>query len=266
MPSANTGNKKIKSIRIFKDHATLTFYHGEQLKISKEAFVSSYLYAGKTLSSKELAKLEEITAMSNLLQYGSSLAIKKRYSEKGMLDKLLKKENNYAAAKSVIKKLKDNGLLGDKAFMNDLITWDNQRNFGQNKIVKHLIDKGVPQSLVLSAHFSSSLEKKKARALLDKLDKKYDRYAYVSKKKHVFQALVTQGFSVEVAKEVAEEIKRGNDKKESLILQKDYDKAIAHYSKKYEGYQLKQKVYAYLFNKGYKYEDIKKVLDVEDFD
>ena len=109
MPSANTGNKKIKSIRIFKDHATLTFYHGEQLRISKEAFVSSYLYAGKTLSSKELAKLEEITAMSNLLQYGSSLAVKKRYSEKGMLDKLLKKENNYAAAKSVIKKLKDNG-------------------------------------------------------------------------------------------------------------------------------------------------------------
>ena len=266
MPSANTGNKKIKSIRIFKDHATLTFYHGEQLRISKEAFVSSYLYAGKTLSSKELAKLEEITAMSNLLQYGSSLAVKKRYSEKGMLDKLLKKENNYAAAKSVIKKLKDNGLLDDKAFMDDLITWDNQRNLGQNKIIKHLIDKGVPQSLVLSAHFSSSLEKKKARALLDKLDKKYDRFAYASKKKHVFQALVTQGFSVEVAKEVAEEIKRGNDKKESLILQKDYDKAIARYSKKYEGYQLKQKVYAYLFNKGYKYEDIKKVLDVEDFD
>ena len=267
MPSVNTGNnKKIKSIRIFKDHATLTFYHGEQLKISKEAFVSSYLYAGKSLSSKEITKLEEITAMSNLLQYGSSLAVKKRYSEKGMLDKLLKKENNYTAAKSVIKKLKDNGLLDDKAFMDDLIAWDNQKNLGQNKIIKHLIYKGIPQSLVSNTRFSSSLEKKKAKALLEKLEKKYDRFAYPSKKKHVFQALVAQGFSADVAKEVAEEVKRGNDKKELVILQKDYDKAKARYSKKYEGYQLKQKVYAFLFNKGYKYEDIKKVLDMEDFD
>ena len=265
MPSANTG-KKIKSIRIFKDHATLTFYRGEQLKISKEAFVSSYLYAGKTLSNKEINKLEEITAMSNLLNYGTSLAAKKRYTEKGMLEKLLKKENNYAAAKNVIKKLKDNGLLDDKAFINDLIAWDNERNLGQNKIIKHLIDKGVPQSMIASAHFSSSLEKKKAKALLDKLEKKYDRYAYTSKKKHVYQALISQGFTIEIAKEVADEVKRGNDKKEIAILKKDYEKAVARYQKKYDGYQLKQKVYAYLINRGYKYEEIKKVLDVEDFE
>ena len=66
MPSVNTG-KKIKSIKTFKDHVTLYFGKGEPLRISKEAFVSSYLYVGKSLNSKDIAKLEEITAMRKRL-------------------------------------------------------------------------------------------------------------------------------------------------------------------------------------------------------
>ena len=266
MPSVSSGNKKIKSIRICKEHATLTFYHGEPLKISKEAFLSSYLYAGKSLSKKEIAKLEEITALTNLLNYGMSIALKKRFSEKEMLEKLLKKESNYPACKKVIQKLKDNNLLDDKTFMNDLIAYDNERNYGQNKIIKHLIDKGVPQSLVAKASFPISLERKKAKSLLDKLEKKYDRLAYANKKKHIYQALLSQGFSVDVAKETIESVKKESDKKEAMILQKDYDKCLARYARKYTGYLLKQKVYSYLINRGYKYEDIKKVLDLEDFD
>ena len=54
MPSVNTG-KKIKSIKTFKDHVTLYFGKGEPLRISKEAFVSSYLYVGKSLNNKDIA-------------------------------------------------------------------------------------------------------------------------------------------------------------------------------------------------------------------
>ena len=149
MPSVNTGSRKIKNIKMYKDHVTLSFFKGEPLKISKEAFVSSYLYAGKNLSSKDIANLEEITAMTNLLNYALQIVSKKHLSEKEMLEKLLKKEDNYVAAKKVITRLKENDLLDDKAFMQDLIAWDNERNFGQNKIVKHLKDKGIPVVLCL---------------------------------------------------------------------------------------------------------------------
>ena len=60
MPSANTG-KKIKSIKVYKDHVTLTFVKHDSLKISKEAYLSSYLYVGKSLSNKEIDKLNELT-------------------------------------------------------------------------------------------------------------------------------------------------------------------------------------------------------------
>lgn len=263
MPSVNTGSRKIKGIKLYKDHVTLSFFKGEPLKISKEAFVSSYLYAGKNLSSKEIASLEEITAMSTLLNYALQIVSKKHLSEKEMLEKLMKKEDNYAAAKKVITKLKENDLLDDKAFMQDLIAWDNERNFGQNKIVKHLKDKGIPDALINKVNFPQNVERKKAKALLDKLDRKYAKYAYESKKKHVYQALVAQGYNHDVAREVTNDLKRKNDKVEQSLLTRDYEKIKSRYEKKYEGYQLKQKIYAALVNKGYKYQEIKKVL--EDF-
>ena len=263
MPSVNTGSRKIKNIKMYKDHVTLSFFKGEPLKISKEAFVSSYLYAGKNLTSKDIASLEEITAISTLFNYALQIVSKKHLSEKEMLEKLLKKEDNYAAAKKVIAKLKENDLLDDKAFMQDLIAWDNERNFGQNKIVKHLKDKGIPDALINKVHFPQSLERKKAKALLDKLDKKYSRYAYESKKKHIYQAYLSQGFSHDIAREVVNDLKKQNNKVEQDLLKKDYEKIKNRYEKKYEGYQLKQKIYAALINKGYKYQEIRKVL--EDF-
>ena len=75
MPSENSG-RKIKSIKVYKDHVTLSFFKGEKLQISKEAFVSSYLYEGKNLSKKEIDKLLEITAMTTLLNYALSIVSK----------------------------------------------------------------------------------------------------------------------------------------------------------------------------------------------
>ena len=266
MPSANSGKKRIKSIKIFKDHVTLSFFKDEPLKISKEAFVSSYLYAGKDLSNKEINKLVEITARTTLRNYGLSLVSKKHYSEKEMLNKLLKKEDNYQVAKSVVAKLKENDLIDDNAFMQDLIAWDNERGFGQNKIKKHLKEKGISDSLINKATFPTSNEKKKARLLLEKLEKKYDKYNSSSKRQHVYQALISQGYSVDIAKEISSKTKMTSDKKEINLLHKDYEKAKIRYAKKYDGYQLQQKLYAYLINKGYRYQDIKKVLELEDFE
>lgn len=260
MPSVNTGKKIIKSIKVYKDHVTLTFAKGETLKISKEAFLSSYLYEGKSLSKKEIDKLNEITALSDLLNYALSLISKRHYSIKMMFDKLYKKEPNKSVVNSVINKLKENDLLDDRAFMEDLINWDNERSFGKNKIIKHLKEQGIPEQLVSKAHFSPSNELKKAKGLINKLDKKYSRYAYESKKKHIYQALLSQGYDYEVAKEALSLVKSDKPSLEKEKLTKDYLKIKKRYENKYESYILKQKIYAALLNKGYKSKDIKIVL------
>ena len=260
MPSANTG-KKVKSIKVYKDHVTLSFMKKETLKISKEAYLSSYLYVGKTLSNKEITKLNDLTALSALLNYAMSLISKRHYSEKKMYEKLIKKENNKVAAMSVISKLKENDLLDDNAYLEDLVAWDDERGFGKNKIIKHLKDQGIKDTLISKAHFSHSNELKKAKGLVPKLERKYSRYAFNNKKQHIYQALLAYGFDYDVAKEAIELVKGDSPRLEKEKLLNDYKKALKRLENKYNGYQLKQKIYAALISKGYKGKDIRIVLE-----
>ena len=261
MPSVNTGKKLIKSIKVYKDHVTLSFGYKETLKISKEAYLSSYLYVGKSLTNKEISKLKELTALASLLNYAMSLISKRHYSEWKMYEKLIKKEPNKAAAMQVINKLKENDLLDDKAYMEDLITWDDERGFGKNKTIKHLKDQGIPDNLISKAHFSRSNELKKAKGLVPKLDRKYSRYAFNNKKNHVYQALLAQGFDHEVAREALELVRSDSPRLEKEKLINDYKKVYKRLESKYEGYQLRQKIYSALLAKGYKGKDIKLVLE-----
>ena len=264
MPSASSGKYKIKSIKVYKDHVTLSFLKRAKLQISKEAYLSSYLYEGKIISNKDIEKLEEITASSKLLNYALSLAGKRRYSERKMYDKLKAKETDKKAIYAVISKLKGNGLINDEMLMMDLVNWDDQRKLGKNKIIKHLKDQGIPDNIVSKAKFSSVNELKKAKALLPKLDKKYSRYAYEIKKKHIYSALISQGYEIDIARQVIGDTKKDQPKKEKEKLVNDYQKIKRRYINKYEGYELKKRIFATLANKGYKPSEIKTVL--EDYD
>ena len=261
MPSVNTGKKTIKSIKVYKDHVTLTFLRHDNIQISKEAFLSAYLYEGKVISQKEINKLLEITALSTLLNYSLSLISKRHYSERKLIEKLKAKDDNWSAIKGVIAKLKENDLLDDKALMEDLIVWDDERKFGKNKIIKHLKDQGIPDNIIAKAHFSHSNELKKAKGLLPKLEKKYAKYAYENKKKHIFNALIGQGYEIDVARQVIGDTKKDNPKKEKEKLTNDYLKIKHRYQNKYDGYELKKRIYVALVNKGYKHSEIKVVLE-----
>lgn len=266
MPSANGGKYLIKSIKTYKDHITLSFFKREKIQISKEAYLSTYLYEGKSISKKEIDKLLEISASSTLLTYALSLISKRHYSERKLTEKLKKKDNNKSAINIVINKLKSNDLLDDKALMDDLIAWDDERLFGKNKIIKHLKDQGIPESLVAKAHFSATNEMKKAKKLLPKLDKKYNRYAYESKKKHIYAALISQGYDLDIARQVVGDTKKDQPKKEKEKLSNDYLKIKRRYSNKYEGYELRKRIYAALVNKGYHHSEIKTVLEDSDYE
>ena len=145
--------------------------------------------------------------------------------------------------------------------MEDLIIWDDERKFGKNKIIKHLKDQGIPDNIIAKAHFSNSNELKKAKSLLPKLDKKYAKYAYESKKKHIFNALISQGYEIDIARQVIGDAKKDNPKKEKEKLVNDYLKIKRRYENKYDGYELKKRIYAALANKGYKHSEIKTVLE-----
>ncbi|MBQ3383686.1 MAG: RecX family transcriptional regulator [Erysipelotrichaceae bacterium] len=51
-----------------------------------------------------------------------------------------------------------------------------------------------------------------------------------------------------------------DEETENRNLRQEYEKALRRYSRKYSGYELKQKLYSYLYGKGYSSDDIKHVI------
>ncbi|HHT66804.1 MAG TPA: hypothetical protein GX010_01045 [Erysipelotrichaceae bacterium] len=264
MPSANSGKRIVKNIRVNKKNITLTFLKGKKIQISQDAYVSTYLYEGKTLSKKEINHLLELTALSSLLKYATNLVSKRLISERKMLEKLLKKANDLEAAKKVIAKLKASNLLNDRVLIQNLVDFDNERKYGKNKIIKHLKNQGIADNMISDIAFPLNIEKEKAETLSLFLEKKYGHLSYMNKKKHVYQALLARGFSSEIAYSVINNLKRDIEEEEKAKLIRDYQVIRKRYQRKYEGYQLKQKTYGALINKGYQYRDIKEILEDKD--
>lgn len=260
MPSKSSG-KVINKIKINKKDVVITFDDHSKLRATKEVLANFYIYPNKTLSYKEIKEIEAMTASAVLLKYAMSLLRKGHYSEFKMREKLYNKEGKKPDVDRVIRVLKENDLINDKMFALDLIEYGNERNLGKNKIIHELSSKGIFDEIISKYKFPASFEKKKAMNNLPKLEKKYDKYSYEQKKQHIYSALISLGFDSDIAHEVIGHVSAPKKQDELAKLDKDLEKAYNRLKRKYEGYELKNKVVAALRSKGYKMSDILQRMD-----
>ncbi len=251
---------KITKVKILKSKVSVFLDNGKKLSIDKEVFTNFYLYEGKELSKEEYKKIVDLNNSNKLLQYALKLRSKALYSEYKMREKLYNKEASKNSVDKVIKILKGYDLIDDKAYTQELVEYYNSLNYGENKIKTKLSDKGIFKEQIDKIKFPISIEKKKANNLLPKLEKKYSKYNASLKKQHIYNAYLLEGFSVGIASEMTNKIKEPNQKDELTKLKSDYLKVKTRLSKKYKGKELRQKILSSLLTKGYKMNDILKVL------
>lgn len=252
---------KIKKVKVLKSKVSITLENSQKLDISKEVFTNFYLYEGKDISKEEIKKIKELNDSSKLLGYALKLRSKSLYSEFKMREKLYNKEASKKEVDKVIKILKSNDLIDDKAYAQDLVEYYNSLNYGENKIKTKLRDKGIFEENISKLKFPLSTERKKANNLLPKLEKKYDKYNASSKKSHIYNAYLLEGFSRDIASEMTSKVKEANSKDELVKLKVDYQKTKDRLSRKYKGKELKQKVMSSLLSKGYRLNDVIKVIN-----
>ena len=265
MPKEKTG-KVIKRIKINKKNVSIYFIDGERLSISQEAYISSYLYVGKEMSKKDIDKLDQITSTKKLTEYALSLLSKKHYTEWKMREKLYAKEASKEDVDYIIKKLKDIDLINDAAYVQDYLGYAEERGYGKNKIKQELLKKGIFEEEIDKIHFSEISEKKKALSLLPSLEKKYAKYSYEQKKQHIYGALISRGYSVDVALSTLNNVSKINEKDEQKKIKVDYQKTYQKYKSKYEGRELNDKVFQALRRKGYRVSDIKREMGGNNYD
>lgn len=251
---------KITKIKIYKSKVSITFDTLKKIDISKDIYPNFYLYEGKEISKKEYNEITSLNNSSKLLQYALKIRSKAIYSEFQMREKLYKKEATKPEVDKVIKILKSYDLINDEAYALDLCEYYNSLNYGKNKIIRKLSEKGIFEKEINKIKFPESIEKKKANNLLPKLEKKYEKYNSSQNKQHIYNAYIQQGFDSDIASSMINKIKESNNKDELEKLKSDYKKAKLRLERKYKGKELKQKIIQNLLQKGYRLNDIVKII------
>lgn len=250
----------IKKIKILKSKVKVTFDNKSLLELDKDTYPNFYLYEGKEISNKELKEIKEFNNNAKYMRYALNIRSKALYSEYSMREKLYNKGANKKAVDQIIKMLKGYNLIDDYAYALDLQSYYDSKLYGEYKIKQKISDKGIFDKEINKLKFSSVNERNKATKLLPKLEKKYDRYNYNQMKAHIYNAYIEYGYSGDLASSMVNKIKEPNNSDELDKLKKDYNRIKSRLSKKYEKKELKQKIITNLLSKGYKYNDILKVI------
>ncbi|TWT16344.1 recombination regulator RecX [Streptococcus sp. sy010] len=234
----------------------------EKLYITEDSLVRFMLSKGKELNQDEINKLKDYNQFSlgrGLALYYLSFSQRTTAQVKTYLHKY---DIDEVASQKIINYLTQENFLNDRTYTKHYIEQQNQHgDKGPYVITQKLLQKGIDKEIIedeLEAiDFSASLEK-----LANKLAKKYShRLPTKALEQKIIQLIINRGFAYAQAQEALLTLDLTSNTEDELeLLYTELDKQYRKLAKRYDGYQLHQKLYQNLFRKGYQSQDIQTVL------
>lgn len=252
-------SKKISRVKIGKKKVVIVFDDNINLEITPNVYTEFNLFAGKSLSKKEIDEIKKRNDIDKYYSYAIKLCSERAYTKKKIKDKLIKKGANETQIDDVIDLLIKYQLIDDSLVIKDFLEYADYKHFGFNRIKEELFNKGISSYQIDKLVYDEKRENKHAKELIKPFEKKYAKYNYAQLKKHCYDALIRQGFNYEVANNALEYLSPIDEKHEKEILKEDYQKAKKKFQNKVEKYELDSKITEYLLQKGYRYADIQKI-------
>jgi len=123
----------------------------------------------------------------------------REHSERELFNKLRQRGFEAEKIMKLIHRLKDTGVLDDRRFAVAYARWRRKKLYGDRKIYSELLNKGVDRDIIDEAMEVVSAEMGEKEAAMTLARKKG------SKGEKLFRFLLQRGFSVEIAREVAED-------------------------------------------------------------
>ncbi len=230
--------------------------------ITEDTIVRFMLTKDKDISPEEFAEIQTFAQFS----YGKNLALYhlsfKARTEKEVRDYLIKHEIDEKIIPQVIQALKDDNWINDRQYAYAIIN-SNQLSGdkGSYMLIQKISQKGVAKALiqdVLQEFNMMEVAERTAEKLLKKYQGKLPARALHDK---IIQNLTNKGFSYSEAKKAFDQLDSQIEEEtvQELIF-KELDKQYRKYSRKYEGYELKQRLTQVLARKGYDFSDIASAL------
>lgn len=253
---------KITKIEKKKRLYLLELDETEKLYITEDTIVHFMLSKGMNITEQELKEIQEYAQFS----YGKNLALYhlsfKQRTVKEVNDYLRKHDMEEETIIHVIDNLKKDNWLDDAKYAHAVINANLlSGDKGAYALKQKLIQKGIAASIIddeLHQHDFTNLAETVAQKLLKKYQGKLPTKALHDK---ILQQLINKGFSYEEAKVAYQNLTiEDDDGNQQKLLYKELDKQYRKYSKKYDGYDLKQRLTQALARKGYDFSDIASAL------
>ena len=201
----------------------------ESLYITEDTIVRFMLSKDKEITENELQEIRDFAQFS----YGKNIALYflsfKQRTKKEVLDYLKKYEIKEANAVKIITALEEERWIDDKSYVETYV-----RQNGLNLIEK------VAEKLLRKYQ-----DKLPIRALQDK----------------IVQGLMNKGFTYDLARKTVGQLDiSADDNMEADLISKELEKLYRKYSRKYDGYELKQRLIQALARRGFEFDQIQAVL------
>lgn len=236
--------------------------NGDKCYITEDTIVRFMLSRDKIITQQEFDKIQAFAQFSyakNLALYHLSF---KARTEKEVREYLNKHNIDLQIASQVISNLKEDNWINDRQYAYTIVNANQlSGDKGPYSLLQKLSQKGVVKTTVEEVlnEFDFS---QVAQRIAEKLFKKYDgKLPARALQEKIIQNLANKGFSYADAKWAFEQLdsKVDEDTTQELIF-KELDKQYTKYARKYEGYELKQRLTQVLARKGYDFSDIASAL------
>lgn len=260
MPSATPG-RTVVQVKVTKKRVMLLFADGTHLEINPSVYSDFYLYEGKSLTENEFRDIKNHNEIAKLSDYAFGLVASKSYTTKQLADRLYKKKANRAMVEAIIGQLAKNRLLDDKQYVADFLEYAKDRHLGERKIKDELYNDGISEKIINSLSFDDDEEIAKAMELLPNLEKRAAGHSSRDRKQRIYAALANKGFGSDTISHVISHMKESDPEDELSALRGDYEKAARLYQNRFTGEKLRTHLVNNLAQKGYNYNDIKKILE-----
>lgn len=247
-------------VRKIEKKKGLYVIHGDDFEVllSPTFYAEELLYVNKALSHNDCIRLGHLSRLSEPYEYSHRLLSRGAYSAHMMREKISVKFPTCDDINEIIYRLKEEGLINDEDYALAYKESKEAQLYGPNRILDELrFNKGINPEILKGLKFKS--EDESLERLFNIADLRYKDLPYRRKVMKLEKYFIDRGFSKEKAKEYAKKASV-NKKEQAKRFKMDLDKAKRLYSKKYEGYELKQRIIRSLLSKGYTMSDIEEAL------
>ena len=257
----------ITKIDYKKNAVIITIDDSDQHEFIKDVQGEFYLYVNKQLSIEELKQIQTYSAMIKHYHYTLRLLSKGMYAVNDIRTKLVKRDVPEDINNLIIERLLANKLLDDKVYATSLFNHYLKLGYGplfiKHKLKTKKISEQIINELVVigeETQIENAIRVAKSFAVKQK---NIAKSVLLTK---IYSKLTRDGYAPSLVMNVTARLKEELSDNDELALKNEYPKIKNKLSRKVSDEQvLQEEIIKALMKKGYRYEAIRKFIEVQKY-